>query len=318
MRVLITGAGGFVGAALIRHLRACRPQCEIVGTTHSSLQTNPQTSPDALTKYVRCDVVRRGGQDIAELVQAVQPNHVYHLAGMASGAASDRDAVFRVNSDGTRFVVEAVRRFAPQARVLFASTGYVYGACDPLRPAREDDPLPPPGGSGVYGDSKRAAEEWLAAQDMPVIVARAFNHTGPEQTPAFAVPAFAAQVIQIERGAQSELRVGNLEAARDFLDVRDVVRAYAALMQAGQEGVVNVCSGVAVRMQDVLDVLCAQSPAAIPVTSDPARMRPADIPVSVGDHSRLSALTGWQPAIPLAQTLRETLDWWRARTPRPA
>ncbi len=314
MRVLITGAGGFVGAALVRHLRTCLPHCQIVGTTHST----PQTSSDPLTKYVRCDIVLRGGQDIAQLVQTVQPDHVYHLAGLASGAASDRGTVFHVNCDGTRFVVDAVRCFAPQARVLFASTGYVYGACNPLRPAREDDPLPPPGGSGVYGDSKRAAEEWLAAQGFPIIVARAFNHTGPEQTPAFAVPAFAAQVIQIERGAQSELRVGNLEAARDFLDVRDVVRAYAGLMQAGQMGIVNVCSGKAVRMREVLDMLCAQSRAAIPVTSDPARMRPADLPVSVGDHSRLSALTGWQPVIPLAQTLRETLDWWRDRLPRPA
>ncbi len=312
MRVLITGAGGFVGSALIRHLRACLPQCAIVGTTHSS----PRTSADPLTDYVRCDIVARGGQEIADLIHNVQPDHVYHLAGMASGASSDRDTVFRANLDGTRFVVNAVRGFAPQARVLFASTGYVYGACDPKRPAREDDPLPPPGGSGVYGDSKRAAEEWLAAQEFPVIVARAFNHTGPEQTQAFAVPAFAAQVIQIERGAQSELRVGNLEAARDFLDVRDVVRAYAGLMQAGQAGIVNVCSGEAVPMRDVLDMLCAQSPAVIPITTDPSRMRPADIPVSVGDHSRLSALTGWQPQVPLADTLRETLDWWRARPPR--
>lgn len=312
MRVLVTGAGGFVGAALTRHLRACLPACEIVGTTHST----PQTSPDPLTKYVRCDIAARGGRDIAALVERSRPDHVYHLAGLASGAASDRETVFRVNKDGTRFVIEAVQKFVPHARVLFASTGYVYGACDPARPAREDDPLPPPGGSGVYGDSKRAAEEWLAGQEQPVIVVRAFNHTGPEQTPLFAIPAFAAQIIQIERGAQSELRVGNLDAARDFLDVRDVVRAYAALMQAGQPGIVNVCSGEAVRMRDVLDMLCAQSPVPIPVTSDPARMRPADIPVSVGDRSHLSALTGWQPQVPLALTLRQTLDWWRARTPR--
>lgn len=312
MRVLITGAGGFVGAALIRHLRACLPGCAIVGTTHSA----PQTSLDPLTEYVRCDIVARGGRDIAALVERERPDHVYHLAGLASGAASDRETVLRVNSDGTRFVVDAVQKFVPQARVLFASTGYVYGACDMARPARETDPLPPLGVSGAYGDSKRAAEEWLMTQDQPVIVARAFNHTGPQQTQAFAVPAFAAQIIQIERGAQTELRVGNLEASRDFLDVRDVVHAYAALMQAGQPGIVNVCSGEAVRMQDILDMLRAQSPVTIPVIPDPARMRPADIPVSVGDPARLYSLIGPHARIPLAQTLRETLDWWRARSPR--
>lgn len=312
MRVLITGASGFVGTYLIRHLQATRPDCEIVGTTHSA----PPAAPEGRVRFIRCDILAQDGQAIADIVRDARPDHVYHLAGMASGASSDKDAVLRANVDGTRFVVQAVRAHAPQARLLFTSTGYVYGACDPAHPAQENDPLAPPGAGGPYADSKRVAEQWIESHGGGVIIARAFNHTGPEQTAAFAIPAFAAQIIQIERGAQTELRVGNLEAERDFLDVRDVARAYALLLDNARDGVYNVCSGQPRRMGDVLDALCAEARPPIPVTQDPARMRPADLPVSVGDPGRLCALTGWQPQIPWAQTLRETLDWWRARPAR--
>ena len=312
MRVLITGAGGFVGTYLIRHLQQARPDCAIVGTIHAA----PPAAPEPHVRYVRCDILAGDGQAIADVVRDARPDHVYHLAGLASGASSDRASVLRANVDGTRFVAGAVRAHAPDARLLFASTGYVYGACDPARPAQEGDLLAPPGAGGPYADSKREAEEWLRAHGGGVVIARAFNHTGPEQTAAFAIPAFAAQIIQIERGAQTELRVGNLEAERDFLDVRDVARAYALLLGSAKDGIYNVCSGQPRRMGDVLQALCAAARVPIPVTQDPARMRPADLPVSVGDPGRLRALTGWQPQIDWAQTLRETLDWWRARPAR--
>ena len=310
MRVLITGAGGFVGGHLIRHLRDADTTVEIVGTVQPH-----KAEPDAHVRFVPCDIVADEGACLRALVKECRPDRIYHLAGAASGAAKDREAVFRVNVDGTRYVLEAARGVVAPHHILVVGTGYVYGDCDPSRPAREDDPLPDPRGLGVYAESKRAME--AAVRDCGgAVVARAFNHTGPGQTATFAVAAFAAQIARIEQGRQAALHVGNLDARRDFTDVRDVVRAYALLIERGDPGrAYNVCSGRTWRMQDVLDGLRAQAEVPVPVIVDADRMRPSDIAVSVGDPARLTALTGWRPEIPFTQTLQDTLDWWCGRTP---
>lgn len=302
MRILITGANGFVGTYLIQFLQKAEPEAEIVGLVHGQA-----ASPSfANVRFVSGDITDEA--NIRALVRRERPNHVYHLAGAASGAGQDRAAIIRANVEGTRFLMTAAAEDAPIARILFISTGYVYGDCDPAHPAREDHPLYP---VGPYAESKRDAEPYARAAGA--MIARAFNHTGPGQTTTFAVPAFAAQIAAVERGAQPpELRVGNLEAQRDFLDVRDVIRAYYLLMTQGEPGqTYNVCRGEAISMQHVLDELLALSSVPITVSQDPQRMRPSDIAASVGDPSKLEAQTGWQPAIPLSQTLRDTLDWWR-------
>lgn len=310
MRVLITGAGGFVGGHLIRHLRDADPAVEIVGTVQPH-----KTGPDAHVRFVPCDLVADEGACIRALVRECRPDRIYHLAGAASGAAKDREPVFRINVDGTRYVLEAAQDIVAPQHILVAGTGYVYGDCDPARPAREDDPLPDPRGLGVYAESKRMMEE-VVRECGGAVVARAFNHTGPGQTASFAVAAFAAQIARIEQGQQAAIHVGNMEARRDFLDVRDVVRAYVLLLERAETGgVYNVCSGQTRRMQDVLDGLRAQASVPVPVIVDADRMRPSDIAVSVGDPSRLTALTGWRPQIPFTQTLQDTLDWWCGRTP---
>lgn len=310
MRVLITGAAGFVGSYLIRHLLDLEPETEIVGVVQPGLPH--EVLEDSRLRYVSCDIAAGHGEDLRALVQECRPDRVYHLAGAASGAAVDRDAVFRVNVEGTRHVLQAAAGIVPPGRVLFASTGYVYGPCDPARPARENDSLPETP-YGIYAASKQAAEEVVRACGGAVI-ARAFNHTGPGQTAAFAVPAFASQIVRVEQGRQSEIRVGNMEATRDFLDVRDVVRAYHLLIEQGTAGeIYNVSSGTAISMSAILNDLCSLALRPITITSDPARMRPSDIPASVGDASKLMVLTGWAPEIPLAQTLQETLAWWRQR-----
>jgi GDP-4-dehydro-6-deoxy-D-mannose reductase len=310
MRVLITGAGGFVGGHLIRRLRDADPGVEIVGTVQPH-----KARPSADVRFVPCDIVADAGAGIRALVQECRPDRIYHLAGAASGAAKDREPVFRINVEGTRFVLEAARGIVAPGHILVAGTGYVYGNCDPDHPAREDDPLPDPSSLGVYAESKRRMEA-VVHECGGAVIARAFNHTGPGQTATFAVAAFAAQIARIERGQQAALHVGNMEARRDFTDVRDVVRAYHLLLERAETGgVYNVCSGLTWRMQDVLEGLRAQASVPVPVIVDADRMRPSDIAVSVGDPSRLLALTGWRPHIPFAQTLQDTLDWWCGRTP---
>lgn len=310
MRVLITGAGGFVAGYLIRHLLDIEPDCEIIGAVHPDIHDGPS---HPRVKFASCDIVASEGAEISDLVRETQPARLYHLAGAASGASVDRDAVFRVNVDGTRNVIQATLGIVASEHVLFAGTGYVYGSCDLQHPAREDDPLPPSGQNGVYAESKREAED-VIRESNGAVIARSFNHTGPGQSTAFSIPAFAAQVVEVERSGQAELQVGNLEAIRDFLDVRDVVRAYRLLLERGAAGeIYNVCSGQPHRMCDILDELRSLARVPIPVTSDPSRMRRSDISVSLGNHGKLTNATSWQPSIPLRQTLSDTLEWWRAR-----
>jgi GDP-4-dehydro-6-deoxy-D-mannose reductase len=197
----------------------------------------------------------------------------------------------------------------------------VYGATAPGRPAREDDT---PAASGAYAQSKAAMEQAARAFARPggalsLVVTRAFNHTGPRQSPEFVVPAFARQIARIEAGLEPPVvRVGNLDARRDFLDVRDVVRAYCLLLDAepasGNFHVVNVASGEAYVIQSLLDMLVAQSRVPLRVETDPARVRPLDLPECVGDATLLRTLTGWQPRVALDQTLADTLDYWREKT----
>ena len=170
---------------------------------------------------------------LKQLVGQIKPQHIYHLAARSSGAASDRDAVFAVNVMGTRHLLEAAAQVQPFPRVLLASTGYVYGDTDPNRPAREEDPIGPLWRYGAYTDSKIEMETMARAYRGFALVARAFAHTGPGQTARrLPCPAFATQIVRMERGLEPpQLRVGNLDAWRDLMDVRDVVRAYASLMR---------------------------------------------------------------------------------------
>ncbi len=310
-RVLITGATGFVGTYLTAHVAAAYPDWSVTGTTRHRA--------DADSGLVCCDL--RNAAAVAMLVAEVRPEMIVHLAGQSNVPTSfaDPEATLANNILGTLHLLEACRAHAAKARLLIVSSNEVYGPTPPeAQPLHEDRPLHP---INPYAVSK-AAQEMLALQyahsyDLDVVVARPFNHIGPGQTDRFVVSAFARQVVEVERGERQSILVGNLDAARDFTDVRDVVRAYALLLEHGARGgIYNIGRGMAIQVSGVLDVLCRLAQVNVMIERDPTRLRPSDAPVMMGDTARLRQVTGWEPQISLAESLDGTLAWWRATLAR--
>ena len=311
MRILITGATGFVGSWLARELAAHHPDAVLFGTQHHDAPA-PETSAGLTLRTV--DLTDANAT--AEIVAEAKPDMVFHLAGYASAAGGNREAIFRVNVTATETLLRLLTESAQLHRVLVASSGYIYGATEPETPAREPD-MPHP--QGDYAESKaemeRAVRSFADFDTLALTVVRAFNHTGPGQTSGFAIPGFARQIARIEKGLEPPVVPhGNLMARRDFLNVRDVVRAYRLLVCEAEPvsfRVVNVCSGVSVSIQEALEKLATAATIPVTLEEDPARMRPLDLPECIGDPSFLKKLTGWDPETSFDDTLLETLNWWR-------
>ena len=307
MRVLVTGARGFVG----RHLTAALRE-----RGHLVVEADRIPHDDALPIDVTDALAVQAAFDLA------QPDAVAHLAAQASVPASLEDprATLEVNVLGTLHVLDAARAAAgagARPRVLIVSSADVYGAQPAeLYPLRETTaPWP----RNPYAASKVAAEALALAYagsfGVDAVVTRAFNHIGPGQDEGFAVAAFAAQIARAAAGGEPRVSVGNLDASRDVLDVRDVCAAYVALLEgAGTAGeIYNVCSGNATTMRELLRRLIEVAHVPVEVHEDPARMRPADGPGSVGSSAKLRSATGWAPRISLAAALRSVYDDARAK-----
>jgi GDP-4-dehydro-6-deoxy-D-mannose reductase len=310
MRVLVTGAGGFVGGHVTTALRAAGH------TVHGLVHGSGAGPADAHAVHAGdvCDA-----DALARLVADVAPEGVVHLAAFANPAAAERDpaGAYRVNVGGTLALLGAVRAHAPRARLLLVSSCLVYGDVPRTEPpVGEDAPVAP---RTVYGASKAAAEvtalQWQRAYGLDVVVARPFNHTGPGQAPTYVCAALARQLAAIEAGRQEPvLRIGNPDPVRDLIDVRDVAAAYVALLAAGRPGgVYNVCTGVGSSVAEIVAQLRTLATVPVSVRIDPARVRAGDPERLVGSPERLAADTGWQPRIPLADTLADVLAEWRAR-----
>ena len=309
MRALVTGADGFVGQWLVRALLEAGD--EVIGTMHAPAPalTTLDTSHAASVRWLQTDI--RDAEGTSRTVASARPNIVYHLAAQSSGALSFEKPhdTFQINVAGTLNVLEACRANAPDAAFLFVGSSEVYGAVDESElPIAETAPPRP---HSPYAASKAAAEmyalQYARSGWLRVVATRSFNHTGPGQGPGFVVPGFAKQVA-----SGKPISHGNLNARRDFTDVRDVVAAYRLLAQRGKSATAyNVCSGRAVSMKDVLADLIriARRTGDIVAQQDPARLRPIDAAVVVGDPAAIKRDTGWEPKIPLDRTLHDVYAW---------
>jgi GDP-4-dehydro-6-deoxy-D-mannose reductase len=315
LRALITGAGGFVGGHLCAYLLA-HTDWELMGTVYPHpVDAQPQ---EPRLRLRHADL--RDPEGVQALVGEVQPDCVFHLAAQSFVPASFADPwdTLQNNIRAQLNLLEAVRRSGRDVRVLVIGSNEEYGAPRPEElPQTEESPLRP---NNPYAVSKVAQDflglQYYLAYGLPVVRVRPFNHTGPGQAPRFVVPAFASQIARIEAGRQEPvMKVGNLEAARDFTDVRDVVRAYHLAVSQGEPGeVYNLASGRPQSVRGLLEMLLSHSHVEIRVERDPSRYRPVDVPAVYGSAAKFRQRTGWEPQIPFEQTLRDILAYWREQT----
>ena len=304
---LVTGAAGFAGSHLVDLL--ARDGAGIVAW-HRPGGAPPREVPG--TRWEAVDLHDRDAVDAA--IARVRPSTVYHCAGAAHVGRSweSTETTFATNVRGTHHLLQALEHAAAPARVLIPSSALVYaGAGEALT---EDHPLVP---ASPYGLSKLAQEMLGVRTNGPlaVTIARAFNHFGPRQDPYFVASGFARRIADIEHGRwEPQISVGNLDARRDLTDVRDTVRAYRLILERGVPGrPYNVCSGHAIAIRDLLDRLIARARVPVEVRVDPARYRPNDTPLLLGDPGRLRDELGWTAQIPIEQTLDDLLEYWRTR-----
>ncbi len=318
MRALITGIAGFAGSHLADWLLQ-QSDLEVAGIVRpSSDLANLHSSRERLTLF-EADLL--DAPALSQIIEQWTPQRIYHLAAMASVAASwSKPAeTLQVNILAQLNLLTAVAELAAGARVLIVGSADEYGrVSSEALPVDETAPLHP---ANPYGLSKTTqdlmGQMYQRSHGLHIVCVRPFNHIGPRQRPGFVVPDFARQIAQIEAGKQRPvLTVGNLAARRDFCDVRDVVRAYWLALERGAPGqVYNICKGASVPIREILDRLVALSPAPIAVEPDPQRMRPSDMPDLYGSYRLLYEQTGWEPQIPLDQSLEDALLYWRDQTP---
>lgn len=313
-KVLITGASGFVGGWLAEHLLSLG-NLEIFGTYMTEDSKEQSSVKDKIT-FLQADLSQK--EVIEKIIADIRPDEIYHLAAMASVGASFKDpvATFHNNIDVEIFLLEALRNAGlTNTRVLIVGSAEVYGyvRIEDL-PIDEGTPLRP---ANPYAVTK-IAQDFLGLQynisyKMPLIRVRPFNHIGPRQGLGFVVADFAKQIAEIEKGKQEPvIKVGNLDARRDFTDVRDMVKAYSLLLEKGVPGdVYNIGSGKSVKISEILDMLIGMSTVKIDRQVDESKLRPSDVPEIVCNNTKIQSLTGWSPEISLEKTLKDTLDYWR-------
>lgn len=323
--ILITGGTGFAGSHLVEKLLES-------GVAESQIHiTQYGSTADGVTKLLPTTNIHSinltDEAATKSLIQQIMPTQVYHLAAIATvGSSFDSPGkILTINTQLQISLLEALRMCCPTARVLIIGSAqeYDFTAQPPTTPVSENHPIGP---ANPYGVSKVDQDllglAYFYSYQMPIIRVRPFNHIGERQTSAFAVPAFAKQVAELDVRSKNEsadsihanpliMKVGNLDAVRDFTDVKDMVSAYALLMEKGITGeVYNIGSGTGYSMQEILDLLLTHTQAKIEVTTDKSLLRPLDVPVIIADNSKMKSL-GWTPMIPLETTIERIMNYWK-------
>lgn len=306
MRILITGIDGFVAPFLARELST---ENEVFGTY--LLEPKKENGVD----YHFMDIL--DAKSVSDAINHAKPDVVYHLAGFSSVADSwnNPEMTMKVNAEGTRNILEAVQAAKLSPKIVAVSSADVYGVPRYV-PIDEKHPLNP---QSPYGKSRIEQEKIIAAyKEMDITIARSFSHTGPGQGTKFVCSDFAYKIAAIEKGlAGNTLMHGSLDIRRDFSDVRDIVKAYMLLAKKGKSHeAYNVCSGKALSIGHILDMLIGMSDAKITKKLDPAKVRKADIPILQGNNAKIMKATGWHPEIDFKQTLKEILEYWRQNITR--
>ncbi|UCE38222.1 MAG: GDP-mannose 4,6-dehydratase [Thermoplasmata archaeon] len=315
-RVLITGITGFVGSHLAEMFLA--RGMEVHGTKR--WRSKIENIVHIMDQLHLKEADLRDGHSLFEVVKEVKPHYIFHLAAQSFVPTSWRAPAdtMETNAVGTLNLLEAVRKVGIDPAIHIAGSSEEYGLVYPDEvPIKETNPLRP---LSPYGVSKVATDklgfQYHRSYGMRIVVTRSFNHTGPRRGEVFVTSNFAKQIVEIEKGLRKPvIRVGNLDAKRDFSDVRDVVRGYWLSLEKGEFGdCYNICSGTTRVIKDVLDIHLKNSEVKdIKIEEDPLRMRPSDVEILHGDCSKLMKQTGWNPEIPFEKTMSDLMDYWRGR-----
>jgi len=310
MKALIVGGAGFVGSYLIDHLREkCKCSISVTKMAHENISNNNIDIFD-LNILIKDDIVK--------LLRLIKPDYIFHLAAQSSVALSWNNPALTidVNIKGSVNLLDAVRELDYKPRILLIGSGEEYGHINADEtPIRENNATRP---GNIYAATKVAqnliGKIYSDAYQMDIVMVRAFNHIGPNQAPLFVVADFCKQVAEIEKGIKNPIiKVGNLSVKRDFTDVRDVVKAYALLVQKGKSGeTYNVGSGKAISIEDILKLILSMSHVNIKVEIDENRLRPVDVPIIEADVTKITHATGWNKVIKLEETIADTLNYWRS------
>ncbi len=315
-RVLVTGVTGFAGSHLVDYMLE-RGDCEIYGIQRWRSRTENIEHFAGRISILECDL--RDASSTRDTIEKVRPDWIFHLAAQSFVPTSWTAPTESLTTNvlGQVNIFEAVRKIGLKCRIQLACSSEEYGMVYPDEvPIRETNPLRP---LSPYAVSKVAQDmlgyQYWMSWKVDSVRTRGFNHEGPRRGPVFVASDFAKQIADIEKGRKAPvLQVGNLEAQRDFTDVRDIVRGYYLALEKCEPGeVYNLCSGKAWTIRQVLDHLLGLTKTKIEVKVDPARLRPSDVPILLGDNSKFVKATGWKPVIPFEQTLADMLEYWRAR-----